>query len=184
VSFIRPEATQFLSKYKEVLIAGGAFGLGGYWVFFSFGLLPWLGMIVMLISALLLFALLQRVWFARGEGGLGVVEVDEGQISYFAPQGGGMIAVRELSQLLYDDRAATQGRHTAVWRLRQAGQPELVIPVNAAGAAQLFDAFAALPGLSPEQLLAAQRGADGHARVIWRKDTLVRIDTPRPRLHS
>lgn len=179
MSFIRPEAGKLLSKYKEVLIAAVAFLLGAYWAFFSFGLLPWLGYIVMGVSGLLLFSFLQRAWFARGEGGRGFVEVDEGQISYFAPESGGMIAVRELSELLYDARPSPP-----VWTLRQAGLPELVIPANAKGAAQLFDAFAALPGLSADRLLTAQRGAKGHARVIWRKDALLRIDTPRPRLHS
>ena len=179
MSFIRPEAAKFLSKYKEVLLAGAVFGLGAYWAIFSFGLLPWLGYIVMGVSGLLLFSFLQRAWFARGDGGRGFVEVDEGQISYFAPDSGGMIAVLELSELSYDARPSPP-----VWTLSQAGLPDLVIPVNAKGAAQLFDAFAALPGLSADRLLTAQRGAKDHARVIWRKDALLRIDTPRPRLHS
>ncbi|MCV2892906.1 hypothetical protein [Lentibacter sp. XHP0401] len=179
MSFIRPEAEKFLNKYKEVLVATFAFLLGAYWAAFSFGLLPWLGYIVMAASGLLLFSFLQRAWFARGEGGRGFVEVDEGQISYFAPESGGMIAVRELTELTYDARP-----NPPVWTLRQAGLPELVIPANAKGAPQLFDAFAALPGLSADRLLTAQRGAKDHARVIWRKDALTRIDSPRPRLHS
>ena len=179
MSFIRPEVEKLLIKYKAVLLAGAVFALGGYWAVFSYGLLPWLGYIVMGASGLLLFSFLQRAWFARGEGGRGFVEVDEGQISYFAPDSGGMIAVRELSELSYDGRP-----NPPVWTLRQAGLPDLVIPVNATGAAGLFDAFAALPGLSADRLLTAQRGAKDHVRIIWRKDALLRIDTPRPRLHS
>ena len=179
MSFVRPEVEKILSKYKEVLLAALFLALGAYWVLAGRGLLPWLGAIVVAVSGLLLFSFLQRAWFARGEGGRGVVEVVEGQISYFAPENGGMVAVRELSELVYDPRP-----NPPVWVLKQAGLPELVIPANAKGAAALFDAFAALPGLSSDRLLTAQRGAADHARVIWRKDALVRIDTPRPRLHS
>lgn len=179
MSFIRPEAQKLLNKYKAVAILGAIFGAGGYWAFFSFGLLAWLGYIVMGVSGVLLFSFLQRAWFSRGDGGRGFVEIDEGQISYFAPDSGGVIAVRELCELAYDGRP-----NPPVWTLSQAGLPDLVIPVNAKGAAELFDAFAALPGLSADRLLGAQRGATDHARVIWRKDALLRIDTPRPWLHS
>jgi len=86
--------------------------------------------------------------------------------------------VRELSELSYD-----AGGPEPLWRLRQAGQGALEIPADAKGADALFDAFAALPGLSPERLIAVQRDAAGQSRVIWRKDARVEIDTPRRKPH-
>lgn len=179
MSFVRPEAQKWLARYRELIWTGAALALGAYWAFFGYGFLPWLGWIVMIMSGLLLFAAVQRVLFGKGQGGTGLVEVDEGQISYLTGVGGGAVAVRELSQLTYDARQSP-----AIWRLRQAGLGELAIPEDAEGAEKLFDAFAALEGLSPERLIAGQRSAAGQSRVIWQKERHVAIDTARAKLHS
>ena len=92
------------------------------------------------------------------------MQVDEGQISYFGPLTGGTVALREM------DRLTLEGNmYPAHWRLNQQGQPPLLIPVNAAGAEALFDAFAALPGLRTEKMLNTLR-AEPHATVvIWQR---------------
>ena len=179
MNFIRPEARAALWRWRELLGALALLALGLRWALGGVGFIQMTGWACVALAVILGVVGAQRMRFRLGSGGPGVVQVTEGQISYFAPESGGMIAVRELSELVYDARP-----NPPVWTLRQAGLPELVIPANAKGAAQLFDAFAALPGLSADRLLTAQRGAKGHARVIWRKDALVRIDSTRPRLHS
>jgi hypothetical protein len=48
----------------------------------------------------------------------------------------------------------------------------LVIPVDAAGAEALFDAFTALPGLGAKRLLAARRTLRTGTQTLWRRDDL------------
>ena len=47
-----------------------------------------------------------------------------------------------------------------------------MIPVNAAGADALFDAFSKLPGLRTERMLSELRAQRGHAVVIWERTPL------------
>ena len=64
--------------------------------------------------------------------------------------------------------------------LSQSGAPDLHIPVNAEGAEALFDAFAALPGLRTEHMLAQMQRLPAFPTVIWQKAPPV---TPAFRLH-
>ncbi|MCB2138740.1 MAG: hypothetical protein KDE17_05700, partial [Rhodobacteraceae bacterium] len=106
---------------------------------------------------------LRRRRFARAIEAPGVVEVDEGQIGYLGPTFGGYIALRELAEIRMID---VQGR--GHWRLRQADGQILLIPVSAAGADLLYDAFAALPGIDMGVL---SRAVDARAgtQVLWRR---------------
>lgn len=167
---IRPEARDALWRWREGLVGGLLLILGVTWALTSFGLLRWLGVALIIIAIALIAAGLQRARFRQGEGGQGVVDVDEGQVTYFGPLGGGAIALESLTRLeLHPDGKP------AHWALYQPGQPVLFIPVNAEGAEALFDVFTALPGMHTERVLAALR-ADSQTPVqIWSKD--------RPRLH-
>ena len=71
-------------------------------------------------------------------------------------------------------------RGRRLWRLKQADGQVLLVPVDAAGAERLFDAFASLPGLGTADLLAALTpagagagetlpGPDATTRVVWRR---------------
>ena len=53
--------------------------------------------------------------------------------------------------------------------LSQRGAPDLHIPVNAEGSEALFDAFAALPGLRTEHMLAQMQRLPAFPTVIWQK---------------
>lgn len=178
MSFVRPEARRFLKRYRALMVALAVVLLGLYWALFSFGVLSMVGWALVIGAGLLALSFAQRALFGGAGEGPGVVIVDEGQIAFFGPETGGAVAVRELSELSYDARGPAPQ-----WRLRQAGMGELEIPADAKGADALFDAFAALPGLSPERLIAVQRDAKGQSRVIWRKDAREVIDTPRPKPH-
>ena len=178
MSFVRPEAWRVLRRYRALMGAVAVALLGLYWALFSFGVLAMTGWALLIAAGLFALSFAQAALFGGGGEGPGVVVVDEGQIAYFGPETGGAVAVRELSELSYD-----AGGPEPLWRLRQAGQGELEIPADAKGADALFDAFAALPGLSPERLIAVQRDAAGQSRVIWRKDARVEIDTPRRKPH-
>ena len=179
MSFVRPEARAALFRIRELIVAGLLGLVGLYWGLTAFGVLFWLGWVVLAVAVLLFFTFLQRVWFAGREDGPGYVEVIEGQITYYSTETGGAVAVRELTQLLYDTRASEPK-----WVLRQPQLPDLSIPASAKGAPELFDAFAALPGLTAERLLQAQRRSKSNALVIWQRENNLAIDSARAKDHS
>lgn len=175
MSFIRPEARAALWRAREALIGGAIALLGLSWAVGPGGLLGWLGWGLLIAGVALLVIGLQRLRFRMGAGGPGVVQVDEGQISYFGPLDGGAVAVAELDRLVLDHTASP-----AHWGLEMPGQPRLHIPVNAEGADALFDAFSALPGLKTERMLSELRRPGAHQVVIWERHS----STPPPhRLH-
>ena len=132
---------------------GGLVAFGGA----SFGVLAW-----------------RRLRFAGRADAPGVVQVDEGQVGYMGPAVGGFVSLSELAELRL---ISIRGRR--LWRLKQGDGQAILIPVDAAGAEALFDAFCALPGLSSADLVAAMApvaGADSRAvmaggenRVVWRR---------------
>lgn len=163
MNFIRPEAQAVFLRWREALIGILVVALGLYWTTGT-GLLQWVGGVVAIGGAILTFTGLQRARFRVGNGGVGVVTVDEGEISYFGPFNGGTVSIRELNMLSLDPTSTPP-----VWVLSQPGQADLYIPVNAEGTDQLFDAFAALSGIRTDHLLTAlNKGADDVV-VIWAK---------------
>lgn len=163
MSFVRPEARARLMQWREAIIGGGVLLLGLYWgLFTGGGLLHWIGYAVAIIGALLVAAGIQRARFRLGSGGPGIVQVVEGRISYFGPLTGGVADLGALSQLSLDPTASP-----AHWLLYQPGQPPLAIPLTAEGADTLFDAFATLPGLQTERMLARMRDGGQDPVVIW-----------------
>lgn len=172
---IRPEARAALWRWREVLAGLALIGLGLWWVLGPGGLLGWIGWALGLIGAALATAGIQRGRFRGAGGGPGVVQVVEGQISYFGPLTGGHAAMTEISRLRIDHDA-----RPSHWLIDQPGQPVLAIPVDARGADALFDAFGQLPGLTSAALLEARRADAGGQRIVWQ--TRARAATT-PRLH-
>ena len=170
---IRPEAAAALSRWREVMSAALVIGAGawlasrGGWVLTGIGGL-------MTVAALCwgLVALL-RLRFARGGGAPGVVEVVEGQVAYFGPDGGGFVVLEDLREIAL---VTSPDRRETAWRLTPTGGAPLQIPVGAAGAERLFDAFAQLPGLNLGRVSAA--AGEGAAGLLWRRPS--RQELPRP----
>ncbi|MEM6304608.1 MAG: hypothetical protein AAF744_07810 [Pseudomonadota bacterium] len=166
MSFLRPEARTALWRWREVLVGTGLL-LGGLWLVAGPGRLMVLpGYAGLAVGAGLIWLGVQRARFRGPEGGVGAVQVDEGRVTYFGPLSGGTIALRELQQLSLE-----RATHPAHWRLDQPGQPPLLIPVDAAGAEALFDAFASLPGLKTERMLAELQATRDQPVVIWQRQT-------------
>jgi hypothetical protein len=170
MSFVRPEATAAITRWREALIGAAAVAIGAWWFLGPGGLLGWIGLAVMLGGVALIVLGIQRGRFRIPGNGPGVVQVDEGRITYFGPLTGGVVDLAELSRLEIDATGTP-----AHWRLTQPGQPPLYIPVTADGAEALFDAFATLPGLRTGQLGAQINTRATHPVVIWHK--------PQNRLH-
>ncbi len=164
MSFVRPAARAALWRWREVLIGIAVAVLGLWWLAQSTGLLRLIAPAVLVGAGALIMVGLQRGRFRGPGGGVGTVQIVEGQITYFGPLSGGAVALREMTRLTLD---GTQ--HPAHWRLAQRGLPDVHIPVNADGADALFDAFASLPGLRTERMLNQLQVQPHMAVVIWER---------------
>ncbi len=172
---IRPELVARLRPWRETAAAAAA-GAFGLWVA-SFGGLVFLpaGLTVTAFAAAWGLSALRRKRFAQAVNAPGMVEVDEGQIGYLGPAFGGYVALPDLTEL----RLLSMGGRR-LWRLKQADGQALLIPVDAAGAERLFDAFASLPGMDSAALLAALeapagRGGASELRIVWSRPSATRL---------
>jgi len=167
VSFLRPEIRALLDRSREMLAAGGM-ALAGGWVF-TFGgwFFQGLGLALMLLSLALAYVAIRRLRFLTHGAAPGIVQVDEGQITYLAPGNGGFVALSELTELelVFDADGAR------LWRLTQSGFPTVTIPAAAQGGDALFDAFVSLPGARPGHIVAAlDRTPDQGPVMVWRRE--------------
>lgn len=139
---IRPEAKAQIFRYREALIGAGIAALGLWWAIGSLGLLKWMGVALALLGAAVAWLGVQRARIRTGTGGVGVVQIDERQVIYLAPVGGGFASL----DLVHEISVARDMAGLPVWRFR-TGMELLTIPVSAEGSEQLFDAMAVLPDI-------------------------------------
>ncbi|MFN3973107.1 MAG: hypothetical protein ACK4L4_17365 [Gemmobacter sp.] len=175
MTLIRPEVAAALTRWREVIAAGGVAMLG-LWIAAQGGLILMpAGLALVLVAGAWAVTALRRMRFGQDVTAPGIVEVNEGQIAYLGPAFGGYAALEEVVEI----RLVTM-RGRRLWRLMQADGQVLLIPVDATGAAALFDAFAALPGIDMGEVIAALEGegpaAQGaglalgpQVRVVWRR---------------
>lgn len=171
---LRPAILAALRRHREA-IGAGAVTLFGLWVAAQGGLIliP-LGLIIATLGAALAVNAWRRERFVQAINAPGVVELDEGQVGYLSPEMGGYLSLNDLTEI----RLMTV-RGTRMWRLKQADGQALLIPVDAAGAERLFDAFANLPGLDTAALVAALDTPPpanlAEAKVIWRRQAVLPV---------
>lgn len=175
---IRPAALAALTRWREGL-AAAAVAVLGLWLITLGGLIliP-AGAALIALGAGLGLTAWRRQRFGQGGAGPGLVEVDEGQIGYLGPGIGGFVSLPDLVEIKL---ITLRGRR--VWRLKQADGQVMLVPVGAAGADRLFDAFATLPGLDSAALIAALEAGSAPAtgtttpvpegmagmRLVWRR---------------
>jgi hypothetical protein len=176
MSLIRPEVTALAWRLREIL-AGALIIVFGLWLIALGGyLLTPVGAVITALGLAWTLLAYRRIRFAQVVATPGVVEVDEAQVGYLGPQGGGYVSIADLQEI----RLLTlRGRR--VWRLKQLDGQALLIPVDATGAERLFDAFAALPEMNTAALIAALepetraattlplRGDIPEMRLVWRR---------------
>ena len=165
--FFRPEAKAALWRWREMIVAAAIAILGLWWIVGPGRLLAVPGWAFLVGGIALGLVGFQRGRFRGAGDGPGAVQVDEGQIAYFGPLTGGVVALASLERLSLD--ATSSPAH---WRLDAPDQAAVLIPVNAAGSDALFDAFSKLPGLRTERMLSELRSRRRHAVVIWSRTPL------------
>lgn len=173
---IRPELRAALQRHRETLAAAGTAALG-LWIATRGGwLLGPLGLGLCALALVWAGTALRRTRFARAVTDPGLVEVDEGRIGYFGAGStvlGGYIALADLAEI----RLLTL-RGAQHWRLKTGDGQALLIPVAAAGAPALYDAFAALPGIDMGRLAAALDRREV-AQSLWSRPTRASLDSAR-----
>lgn len=147
---IRPEVRALARRWREVIAAAclAGFGLSVMWRG-GYVLVP-LGMGMVALAAGWGLIAFRRIHFLRQVDAPGFIDVDEGQIGYYGPGFGGFIALADVAELRLADHHGTR-----VWRLKTADGQVILLPVDAAGADRLYDAFAALPDIDMAALAAA-----------------------------
>ncbi len=154
-----------LTRWREVLTGAAIVGLGVYWSFSAGSVLRWVAVLVILSGGAILWEGLRRLRLPKGGGGPGIVQVTERQITYLAPDLGGILSVDELTRV---EIRSTGGRQ--VWLFYSAGQPPISIPGDAVGFEKVFDALAALPGVNLEQAIEAASSTVGDLFLVWQED--------------
>jgi hypothetical protein len=165
MSFVRPEVTRAFSRWRETLVGLGVAAFGALLVLTSYGLVWGIGVVLAVAGALLALAGIQRARFRRGGEGPGLVQVLEGQVTYFGPFGGGSVSAGDLSRIDLEPG----GSASAAWVVTAGYGDSLRIPVDAAGAEALFDVFAGLPGLDTEAMLKTLENSPRQRVTVWER---------------
>jgi hypothetical protein len=167
--FIRPEARAGLLRWAETAI-WVALTLFGAWLFLRGGLF-WqaIGAIVAASGVALTVIAARNARFPQANDGPGVVEVDERQITYFGPTGGGAVSIDHLNRVEIETTDQGPVGSDLIWTFYMDGAAPLMIPGNATGADTLFDALAALQGVDYEKAISAAHSTQNARYTIWQK---------------
>ena len=177
MSFIRPEAAAFLKKWREAIIAGVIL-LGSLQAASSTGgLVNALAWVTALIGAALFIEGVRRARLPDRSGGVGVVDVDERQITYFGPHGGGALSINELSRIKVRTVPEGSGKGDFFWEFTDRAGQRLTVPGDAENASALFDALTALPGADYEAVIKASSSRQAGEFLVWERTQAPRIDT-------
>lgn len=163
--FLRPAARATLWRWREALTGGLITCFGFWWGVGAATLVQWIGWAFVPLGVTLAVSGIQRGRFRQGSGGLGTVQVDERRVTYFGPLTGGMIDIDDVTRLELDPQAMPAPH----WIMSGVGGQRVAIPINADGADALFDAFASLPGIRTDHLIARLERTPSAKTVIWER---------------
>ena len=164
--FFRPEAMATLRRWREALIGLAVVVVGGFVALAALTIiLMAIGFSFAAIGLFLIWGGIQRGRFRQAASGPGIVNLDEGRVTYMGPLDGGVIDIEDMSVLLLDTRS-----RPSVWVLRQSHAAPLHIPVTATGADRLFDAFLRLPGIQTGQMVWKLNHSRADLTVIWERE--------------
>ena len=163
MELVRPEVKDTIWRWREALIGFVVSMFGLYWALNGIGIVSIIGTSLTVAGALLIFAGIQRARFRIGTGGIGVVYIDEGQVTYYGPVDGGSVTISDLVRVDLDPSK----KNNSEWILHDPHTAPLRIPTNAEGAEHLFDVFAGLEGIETEQMLTELQKSPDREVVIW-----------------
>ncbi len=167
MSFIRPEAAAFLKKWREAIVGGVVLMFNLQLAASTVGTLRAIAWVGVLIGAALFIEGVRRARLPRDSGGVGVVEVDERQITYFGPHGGGALSINELARVKVRTTDLGPMASDFFWEFTDRAGRRLTIPGDAENAGALFDALTALPGADYEAVIKASGSTDQAEFVVW-----------------
>ena len=174
MSFIRPEASQFLSTWAEPAIYAGVAILCGVK---GIGLLAnghGIGIVLAGIGLFAIFAFygaVTRSVYAQRmrEKGPGIVSIQEGRISYLGPLGGAILARDALISVDIVTNSTAFGAADLHWILMDESHQKVAIPGAAADADKLLDALGALPGFNHDAFAKAMKAHGNERFAVWRR---------------
>ena len=166
---IRPEILAALTRWREVIASAAVIAVG-LWIGSAPGpVLTMFGAIIIAFGAAAAFASYRRARFRLEIDAPGLVEIDEGQISYLSPAMGGSVELSQLSEI----QVLVVAGNRRCWRLKQSDGQTLLVPLAAAGADALVDSFASLPGLDGSKLQTALATTSVEPVTLWRLTSAV-----------
>ena len=98
-----------------------------------------------------------------------MVDVDERQITYFGPLGGGSISINDLVRVSVRTSDLGPLAPDLYWDFFDGEGQSLTIPGDAEGAELIFDALSALEGVDYEAATRAAGATDNQLFTIWRR---------------
>lgn len=170
MSFVRPEATRALQRYGEPALYCliGLWGLGqGVSLILRGNWSGWLLLILGVLAVLGLIGAARRAFMAwrNRRAGPGTVTIREGQIAYFGPIQGAIIALDALTAI--DIRIGQDG--DLFWILSDELGQKIEIPGGADGAVSLLDRLGSLNGFDHSRVMSAMRKQADSEWAIWRR---------------
>lgn len=175
MSFLRPQALATLLRWREALIGAAIMTLSLWGNITAFGPLRWLSWFGLLAGAAIIWEGWRRARFPAGADGPGVVELDEGRLTYFGPQGGGAVDLADLVRIDILTTKEGPGAQDLFWIFHQHNGAPLILPGDAEGVEIIFDALASLSGVDYAAVTRAAGSTDLAEFTIWR--------SPQPALH-
>ncbi|EBA02010.1 hypothetical protein RB2150_10469 [Rhodobacterales bacterium HTCC2150] len=169
MSFVRPELRAQIFRFREVIFAVGV-GLFGLWVFSAGGpLFGFIGLVIIFAGFGLALIGWRRVRLNFGEGGLGVVEVDERQISYLLSYGGFTLSIGDITAIEIQTNSLGPLSNDLFWVFKSIGQHPQSIPGNAVGAEKIYDMLASFNNVDFDKAVAAAQTTETGTFQIWKK---------------
>lgn len=165
---IRPDAFDLLHRWREALFGGVAVTLGLWFWLAGRGVPALLGAVAVGVGAILILSGIRRALFRSDTDSPGLVEVDEGRITYLGPIMGGAVEIDDVTEVTFRRTATGE----AFWRISQSGGRPLLIPEGAAGSELLLDALVSLPGLDTGAMVRAVRTPKPATVIVWRRAAL------------
>lgn len=169
MSFVRPEVSAALKRWREATIGGFLLLAGLHLAIFGLGLQRLMGAGMAAIGAMLLWEGVRRARFPAPGGGAGMVDVDEREITYFGPLGGGSVSINELVRVNVRTNDLGPIAPDLYWDFYDGSGQSLTIPGDAEGVELIFDALAALEGVDYEAATTAAGTTEDRLFTIWQR---------------